>query len=388
MTTSSRHDTLAVQLVVAVSGLMIAFQVAGRATRDALFLSHFAVTSLPRMMAAAAVISFVAALVMARVLARFGPSRLVPTLLIWSAVLQVGEWGLFALAPRPAAVLVFIQFNAFGALLVSAFWSLVNERFDPRTGKRVFGLVGAAGTVGGIAGGLLAERAGALLSVSAMLPVLAVIHAVSAVLVLRVRTPPAPSHHPAHATAAAAGRGPLRILATSPYLRLLAAAVLLGTVSEGLLDYVFKAAAKQAYGHGNDLLRFFALFYTGINLIGGTAGAALGRFSLERLGLARTVGMLPWSVAAGGVGAIAFPGLAGTVGARAAEASVRMSFYRAGWELLFTPNRRSISSGVGFNPCAVASTPSSQIKRPSTSGFRLRQSTLNVVTGARSPSRR
>ena len=338
MTTAARSETLAIRLVVAVSGLMIAFQVAGRATRDALYLSHFSVTSLPRMVAVAAVISLVAALAMSRVLGRFGPGRLVPVLLAGSAVMQLGEWGLMAVAPRVAVVLVFIQFNAFGALLVSAFWSLANERFDPRTGKRIFNLIGAAGTVGGITGGLLAERAGALLSASAMLPILAAIHAISAVLVLRVRQPPESGPRAARAAEPPEpGGAPFRALVMSPYLRLLAAAVLLGTVSEGLLDYVFKAAAKGAYGHGDDLLRLFALFYTGVNVVGGTVGAVLGRLSLDKLGLARTVGMLPMSVAVGGLGAIVFPGLAGTVAARAAEATVRMSFFRSGWELLFTP---------------------------------------------------
>lgn len=41
-------------------GPLIAFQEAGRATRDALFLSHFSVTTLPRMIAIASVVALVA----------------------------------------------------------------------------------------------------------------------------------------------------------------------------------------------------------------------------------------------------------------------------------------------------------------------------------------
>ena len=41
---------------------MIAFQVGGKATRDALFLSNFPVTALPGMLVAAAAISIIASL--------------------------------------------------------------------------------------------------------------------------------------------------------------------------------------------------------------------------------------------------------------------------------------------------------------------------------------
>lgn len=330
------RNAAAVRLAIAVSGLMIAYQVAGRATRDALFLSHFNVTTLPRMVALAAIVSLVAALAMSRILGRFGPGRLVPALLVGSALFQLAAWGLLAVLPRLATVLFYFQFNGMGALLVSAFWSLVNERFDPRTAKRSVALIGIAGTVGGVSGGLMAERVGALLSVSAMLPALSVLHLVAAALLLRVRAVPATSgaREPAPAVVQPAG---FRALAASPYLRMLAAALILGTVSEGLLDYVFKASAKQAFGHGDALLRFFALFYTAINVLAGGVGAVLGRRALERLGLARTVGVLPWSVALGSAGAIAFPGLWAVVLARGAEATARNSLYRGGYELLFTP---------------------------------------------------
>ncbi len=333
------RNASAVRLAIVVSGLLIGFQVAGKATRDALFLSQFPVTLLPRMVAAAAVISLLAALATSRAMGRLGPARLVPILLGASAALQLGEWALLQVAPQAAAVLVYIHFNALGALMVSAFWSLINERFDPRAAKQAFGFIGTAGTVGGVAGGLFAERAGALLSVSAMLPALALVHFVCAMLVIRIRALPARAEAKVPDAGAAPGGAPagLRALAASKYLRLLAAALLLGTVSEGLLDYVFKDAAKHAFGHGDSLLRFFALFYAAINFLGGVLGASVGRRALERLGIARTVSALPWSVAVGGIGAIAFPGIGSVILARGAEATMRNSLYRSGFELLFTP---------------------------------------------------
>ena len=51
------------------------------------------------------------------------------------------------------------------------------------------------------------------------------------------------------------------MLAQTPYLRNLAALVLLGTIGAALVDYVFKAQAVETFGRGDNLLRFFALYY-------------------------------------------------------------------------------------------------------------------------------
>ena len=53
------------------------------------------------------------------------------------------------------------------------------------------------------------------------------------------------------------------MLAQAPYLRNLAALVLLGTIGAALVDYVFKAQAVETFGRGDSLLRFFALYYAG-----------------------------------------------------------------------------------------------------------------------------
>lgn len=326
-----------------VSFGLIAFQVAGRATRDALFLSHFSVTDLPRVVAAAAAVSLGLALLASRVLERWGPGRFVPRLLAASTVLLLLEFALLRTAPRAGAVAVFLHFNAIGALLVSAFWSLVNERFDVRTAKRHIGRIGAAATAGGVAGGLLAERVAAMASLGAMVPVLAVVHLVCAVLALRIGPIP-----PRQAGAAGRIRNPVRTLAASPYLRTLAVVVVLATVGEGLLDYVFKAEATDRFGSGDALLRFFAAFYTVVNVGSIALQAALARPALERLGLARTTGLLPWTLAIGAAGALAVPGLLSAMIAKGGEAIMRNSLYRSGYELLFTPigatEKRSVKS--------------------------------------------
>ena len=109
----------------AVSALMIAQQVGGKATRDALFLASFDVRRLPVMLIGSAAVSLFVALGAVRLLRARGPIRVIPAAFLASGVLLSAEWGLARTAPAAAAVLVYLHTAVFGAFLISGFWSLV-----------------------------------------------------------------------------------------------------------------------------------------------------------------------------------------------------------------------------------------------------------------------
>lgn len=329
MEVTGRHAVLAAGSTAA---LAIAFQTAGKATRDAVFLSVYPVTSLPAMVVGAAGASVLLALGAAWALTRAGPSRLVPLGFGASAVLLLAEWLLLERVATAGAIVFYLHYAAFGAVLVSGLWSIVGERFDPRAARRQIGRIGAAGTLGGVVGGLVAARAGTLLPVSAMLPLLAGCHAGAAVLAALAGRgiappPPAPGGEPV----------PAQIAARAPYLRLLVALVLLTTLGEVMLDYVFKARVTGVLGQGEQLLQFFAWYYTGVGVLAFTLQALAARPALRRLGLARTVGTLPVAAAVGSGAALVTGGLGVVIAARGAEALMRASFFRTGYEMLFAP---------------------------------------------------
>jgi hypothetical protein len=329
--------------IALAAAAMIAGQVGGKAARDAFFLSNFEVTALPAMLIAGAVASLAVILVASRAMVVLGPARLVPASFAGSALLLLGEWALAARAPRVAAVVFYLHMAAFGAVLISGFWSSVNELFDPRTAKRRVSQIAAGGALGGLLGGILAERVGASMAMTAMLPMVAALQVLcGAALAAAVRGGSRGSR-PAPGPAALVGgllRGPraeIRMVKGIPYLRDLAALVLIGTVSAALLDYVFKSQASATYSRGGDLMRFFAAFHTGVGLLVFLVQTGLSRFALERLGLARTAATLPFAVGVSGIGALAVPGLTSSVVARGVEAVLHGSLFRSSYELLFTP---------------------------------------------------
>jgi hypothetical protein len=315
------------------AALAIAQQVAGKAARDALFLSAFDVSALPAMLVVSALASIALALASTRWMTRFGPARSVPMTFVISAAGLAGLWALMRAYPRTGAILLYVHVVASGSLLVSGFWSVVSERFDPRTAKRTIGRIAAGGAFGGILGGALTERVAAIAGINATLPLLAVLH-LAAAASLRLLTSTAAESRPLEITSPRAGA---RTLRETRYLQNLALLVFLVTLSGTLVDFVLKAAAAAEYRNPEMLLRFFAAFYTGVGLVTFVVQTSLSRLSLERWGLAGTAATLPLAVmVCGGVAAL-LPNLANIAALRGVEAVVRNSMFRSAYELFYTP---------------------------------------------------
>ena len=336
--TGSRADTRAASAAAAAATVIITLQLASKATRDALFLSTFGVAALPAVVIAAAILSVILTIMLARIMARSRPAALVPRLFVLSGLLLLGEWALVGPARRPAALLVYLHFSALGAILISGFWAIINERFDPRSARRTIGRITAGGSLGGLLGGLLPERVGSTLPLTTMLPILALLTLIASGLVLAVEhgaTPqPMTDEEPAATESMLIGT---RVLRNSSYLTGLALLVTLTSSAEGVLDYVFKARASAAATTGEELLRFFAAFYTATALVGLFIQVTALRSLLGRLGIARSASLLPAGVSAGAVGALLLPGLLSVVMARGIEVVLRNSLFRAAYELFFTP---------------------------------------------------
>lgn len=314
---------------------LIAEQIGGKATRDALFLSVYEISALPTVLMVSAVVSVAIIPLCARAMAKHGPSRLVPAAFVLSAVLLLGQWALAGPFPRLAAAALYLHVSSLGSVLISWFWSLVNERFDPRKAKHYVARIAGGGTVGGLLGGIMAERLARVVGVAGMLPVLAGLHLVCGALTLALHQPRA------GAGVTRAGPGAeapgLPLLWQSPYIRNLAVLVSSGAIGAALLDYAFKAAASATYARGEPLLRFFGAYYTAASLVTLLVQAAITRRSLERFGLGPNVASLSVTMGAGGALALLAPGLWSLAIARGAEAALRSSLFRSSYELFYTP---------------------------------------------------
>lgn len=329
-----RSSVVERMIAPATALVMLALQVGSNATRDALFLSAFPITALPWFVALSALASFPAAHAAGWLLGRLGPRRVVPAVFAAGCALFAVESVL--LGPRPGAAAAVLYFHAtvLGAVVISTFWSLLDERFDAYSAKRHFARAAGTATLGAVIGGFGAARIAAHWSPQVLLAVLAGGAAACAAGSLLVGRGGKGGAR-AEPSLRVPGRAPERDHV--PYLRALAAASALAALVGTLCDYVLKAHAAAQVPAGVPLVRFFGVFYaaTGVGafLIQNTLALAAHR----RIGPAGMLALHPLAVGAAGVGALVAPTSWRWILPRCADTTVRHSLFRTGYELLFRP---------------------------------------------------
>jgi ATP:ADP antiporter, AAA family len=336
------HSTIARQAIL-VSTLMMAWQVAAKTTRSSLFLAVFPTSALPPAVGGAAVCSILAALFTAKLLHRFSPFRLIPIFFILGAALHGVEWILLPSFPRPVTAFIYVHILALGPLMLSGFWGLASERFDPREARRHFGQIAAFGTLGSLAGGLIAERVATLSSTPDLLILLSVLQLAAGLALFRFA--PSGAAEKSHEIPSFP-----EMISGAPYLITLAAFVLLVSMSAATLDYLFNVRATAQFGKGPTLARFFAFFYAGTSVMTFLVQAGFSRIMLRRFGPGQTVSVLPIAVTGVGVITLFAPGAVMVIFSRGLEQLLRGSLYRTGYELFYTPmpaaERRSTKAAI------------------------------------------
>ncbi len=317
----------------------IAHQIAAKTLRDALFLSHFSVEKLPQVVVLSAALSIAVVLLASRLFTRYGPARVVPWVFTLDAAVFGLAWFTLPNVPHETAVAVYFAVSALGALLVSGFWSAFNESFDPHTAKVEVARVGASATLGGVLGGGLAERASSLAGPRGVLLVLVALGLLGAFYVRRFtrrRRSAVMSPLLKTETGAAVVVEKANIL-RSPLLMRIALLVTLLAIASTLLDFVLKAEAQAHFPAEQDLVTFFAVFYTVVSLVTFVVQSSVSSRMLQKAGLGSTLALLPLGIAASaGLASIVLKVWSAAL-SKGVEAALTNSTHRSAYELLFTP---------------------------------------------------
>ena len=315
-----------------VAVVMIAQQLAGKAIRDAFFLSAFDAEVLPKVMTVASLLSVVSVFGVTRLYRTRAPAVLVPVFFFASGAWFAVEWYFSARLPAAAAVSVYIHTTSFGAVAISGFWSVISERFDPYTAKKVLGRVAGGATLGGVLGGIAAWQSADSLSFSAMLLSLCaanVFCGIALVAISRGANTEVRTNEK--------GAPPWAVFEETPYLVNLGLLVALLAFGTAGIDYVFKATAAATISDKRDLVSFFALFYLSVGVVTFLLQTVVGQRVVQRAGLARAVASLPGAIIILGGPALLFPELLVLAALRGSAATVESSLYRSGYEQLYAP---------------------------------------------------
>jgi AAA family ATP:ADP antiporter len=192
----------------------------------------------------------------------------------------------------------FVWSAVFNLFVVSIFWSVMTDAFSPAQGKRLFGFIGAGGTIGAITGAGLTSALVSVIGSANLLLVSAALLEVAVFSAHRVfRTAPrdpaaAPARTLEHAPGGRAWDG-LKRTASEPYLLGIACHVVLYTLLTTFIYFQQATIVDAALTDRVARTRFFANIELAVNVIALTTQMfATGRL-VQRFGLTATLAYLP-----------------------------------------------------------------------------------------------
>ncbi|MCC6333464.1 MAG: HEAT repeat domain-containing protein [Myxococcales bacterium] len=312
----------------------------GRTVRDALFLANCDRSTLAWMYVASAGAVTAAGLVYGRLATRLRRDVMALASAGLFAVLFVGVW-LLERGVRAGWVygLLYVYVEVMGALVLVQFWTLANELFNAREAKRLYGFIGAGGTMANILIGLLAAKVATTLGTAALLIMCAVLLGGAAAasyaggrLGRQRMFARAASGKPGAARRSGGGQ---RVLADS-HLRAVALLSAVTFLTTTLIDFEFKVVAADKVS-GDGLAAFFGYFSAVVGVL--ALGLQLFGTSrlLNRIGVIGSLAVLPISLGLGSAALALVPALWAASMAKGADTLFRYSVNDATTQILYLP---------------------------------------------------
>jgi ATP:ADP antiporter, AAA family len=313
--------------------LLITAHVSLETARDALVLTRLPARALGIVYVAVAFCALPTVWAASRAAVRFGARRALGGGLVTAAALLVA---LFVLPMnRAAAVAVYVTSGLIGAVLVPLFWNLLATIFNVGQARRLLGIVGAAGIVGGVLGS--AAAAGLLVVVQARALLLVSSGVLLATAVVLVWTPAGEQGPPPKPADVLPSRRDATDLRQEPFLRRIALLVTVATVTSILLDYFFKWTVARTIPQ-HEIARFVARYYAWLNGLSLMAQVFLTGALVRRIGVATTMMVTPLLMLVGGAGALVAAGATtAALALKAVDGTLRNSVHRVTMELVYLP---------------------------------------------------
>ena len=305
--------------------------------RDALFLAELSATLLPWV--------YLTLAASALLLTRYHPniaSRLprgqeltgwlyfaaITTAALWVAIFWTGDWIYYIL---------YAWTGILATLVVIQFWTLLGSLFTVTQAKRLFAIIGTGSILGAILGSGLASAMSTVLSAQHLVLAAAVFFFLSS---LGPRLFVAATSRQAKSTRTAQPAPELgqvsRLILGRPYLKRIALAILLATITFTLVDFVFKSTVARLVPD-ESLGTFFSTTYFTLNLLSLLIQVTAVGWILRHVTVSSALAIVPLLLVCGAAGFLVSGGLIFAIALKGIDGSLRYSLYRTTMELLFVP---------------------------------------------------
>ncbi|HTM30435.1 MAG TPA: MFS transporter [Vicinamibacterales bacterium] len=270
---------------------------------------------------------------------------MIPITLSGIVIAMATFWALFGQMPqsRVVAVAFYLFGLIIGILLISQFWTLANDVYDPRQAKRIFGFIGAGSSLGGFAGATMTSTVVERIGTNSVLLVSAVTLAVCTLTVAWVVSrEPAAGRSDASKTGeegGVSGSEAIRLLRSSKHLQTIAMVIGFAAIGAAIIEQQLNMAAAESKGAQNvdAVTGFLAQITAYLSIIGFLVQVLLTSRIHRFLGIGFALMILPVVDSVTGM-LMLFNGALWTAGlARIMDTSLRYTVDKTTREILFLP---------------------------------------------------
>jgi AAA family ATP:ADP antiporter len=270
--------------------------------------------------------------------------RIIPVTQVGIAALLVLFWFLFTTVAQDwVAVAFYIVGLILAVLLISQFWTLANDIYDPRQAKRIFGFIGGGSSLGGATGAGLTFYLVESLGAKNMLLLSAAIMGICIAIVLFVlrREESAGTSDPVKAVeekGTSSGEA-IQLLRSSRHLQIIAMVIAFAAIGAAIIEQQLNMAAAEAKGATNSdaIAAFLAQVTVYLSLIGFVIQVGLTSRIHRVLGIGFALLVLPMSLGATAVIMLFNRALWAPALGRILDTSLRYTVDKTSREVLFLP---------------------------------------------------
>ena len=315
----------------------VAISITGSAARDAYFLNMVDRKYLPLMFLAVAVVLTI----VIEIYSRLSKNKDISTIVTGTGIIFVITLLVIQNQLKGWVIpFLYVWKDVIDAIIITQFWLIASQVFDPRQAKRLFGLLGAGGALAAIIiGSSIKQFVSAFGSENLLFATMSFLFVV---IIMANLIRPYKNVNDQKNQKKDADKDSNKSF--TPYLKSLAIIIGLAAVASKIVDYQFKITAVATFPNQDDLVNFFGQYYA----VTGIATMIIQLFItsrlLSRFGIIVAILILPILFMSGSIGFLMSPVLAAVYISKFSDQVFRFTLHNASIQLLWIPVKNTIKT--------------------------------------------